>query len=167
MNKLTTKDWKYNQCLYLGGYCTVTGESVIDEFSRWHTASLYDFHHINAKSKATDYENLIKRKCSIEVLNELDKCTLLRADMHRIVESQKLSGVLNYNSQKIPIHSCIFDPLGKNGWVFNLFIDKETRKKFLPRNFILIIGKKLKLSKKMNCVKISSKYLKTAFQLNI
>jgi len=86
---------KEQQLQYKGYRCASCGISVAEIVGRYGTFKrLTQFHHIDPKTKAQDYSNLIRRKISTEQLDELDKCTLLCDRCHNVIHAQNARGDL-------------------------------------------------------------------------
>ena len=64
---------------YKGGVCVDCGD-VLEYF-------LYDFHHLDPKTKEFDW-NKLKMKSDANIRKELDKCVLLCCKCHRIREQK-------------------------------------------------------------------------------
>ena len=80
---------------YLGDRCGNCGVSVAEMLARWDTVNrLFDFHHVDPAAKAPNYSNLIRRKISAKVLDEVDKCVLLCTLCHSILHAQAITGTL-------------------------------------------------------------------------
>src|SRR5689334_13037263 len=78
---------------YAGGKCVFCGNSVEDALDRFHTAKgQFEFNHIRPERKHPDYEALIRRRLSTEVLNEVDKCKLFCRNCHGLFHSQNVTG---------------------------------------------------------------------------
>ena len=86
---------KEQQLQYKGYRCASCGISVAEIVERFGTFKrLTQFHHIDPKTKAKDYSNLIRRKISSEQLDELDKCVLLCDRCHNVIHAQDARGNL-------------------------------------------------------------------------
>lgn len=75
---------------YKGNRCANCGSTIKDVAERYGvTNTCFEFHHIDARKKAPNYDNLIRRKkLSAEHLNEVDKCQLLCRNCHGIQQGQ-------------------------------------------------------------------------------
>lgn len=74
--KIETKKWAIN---YKGGECARCGVSNLP-------IVCYQFHHIDPKSKKYNPGRLIVQKPNKKLKDELDKCVLVCANCHMIIE---------------------------------------------------------------------------------
>ncbi|MSU79693.1 MAG: hypothetical protein EXS16_16595 [Gemmataceae bacterium] len=78
---------------YKGGACAHCGKTIAEmkeEFIMFD--GYFDFHHIDPKTKAKNYDNIIRRtRLSSEILEEVDKCVLLCSGRHKILHAQEIS----------------------------------------------------------------------------
>ena len=57
-------------------------------------ASMFEFNHINPKTKHKSYKAVIARRLSSEVLDEVDKCGLMCSECHKILTLQRITGTV-------------------------------------------------------------------------
>lgn len=55
---------------------------------------MLEFHHIDPKTKHSNYNNLIRRTITAEQIDEIDKCVLLCKQCHGIIHAQNIEGTL-------------------------------------------------------------------------
>jgi hypothetical protein len=55
---------------------------------------MFEFHHVDPKTKHSEYNDLMKRVLSPEQIEEVDKCTLLCTQCHGIIHAQNIKGDL-------------------------------------------------------------------------
>jgi hypothetical protein len=68
-------------------YCGKTVKDIEEEFGVIH--GYFDFHHVDASTKAEECDNIIRRRrLSSEILDEMDKCILLCGGCHSILHGQ-------------------------------------------------------------------------------
>ena len=85
---------------YKGDRCVSCGEKVQDVIDEYGTyARRFHFNHIDPEKKHPDYDNIIKRKLSDEVLDEVDKCQLFCSNCHGTAHAQNITGVLTVTSK--------------------------------------------------------------------
>ena len=129
------------QLKYKGNKCAACGLSVSDMLARWGTfRRMTEFHHIDEKKKAKNYNALIQRKICTEQLNELDKCILLCSQCHKLIHAQNIKACLdlkleherNIYTQKI------------SGWIIMDLLEKRMRffsdQRFLLNFYQISIG---------------------------
>lgn len=80
---------------YKGNKCSSCGMSVMEMVERHGTFNrIFQFHHIDPKTKHSNYNNLMKQVLSPEQIEEVDKCTLLCTQCHAIIHAQNIKGDL-------------------------------------------------------------------------
>ncbi len=85
---------------YKGGRCAHCGKTVEDVLAAFGTVSqIFHFNHVKPDNKHPDYDNVIRRVVSSEVLDELDKCVLLCSFCHGILHGQDGKGTLTITSE--------------------------------------------------------------------
>ncbi len=85
---------------YKGGCCCHCGKSVEEVLREYGTVSrVFEFNHVRPAEKHRDYDNLVRRVISREVLDEIDKCVLLCRFCHGILHAQNTSATLTLTSQ--------------------------------------------------------------------
>lgn len=52
---------------------------------------LFEFHHVNPATKNPNYNNLIRQQLSAKQIEEVDKCTLLCSNCHKILHAQNIT----------------------------------------------------------------------------
>jgi hypothetical protein len=74
---------------YRGDCCAHCGQSIADlEFQYGGGVDrVFEFHHVDPLTKHPQYENLIRRTISTELLDEVDKCVVLCKNCHGIVHA--------------------------------------------------------------------------------
>lgn len=74
---------------YKGNRCSACGISIEEMVERYDTFNrMFEFHHIDPKTKHKNYSNLIKKTIHSEQIAEIDKCALLCKKCHGIVHAQ-------------------------------------------------------------------------------
>lgn len=81
--KFDTKKWAIE---YKGGKCVICGISNLPEVC-------YQFHHKNRNEKIDNPGHLMRQKPSIKLKNELDKCVLVCANCHMIIEHTDITAL--------------------------------------------------------------------------
>ena len=78
---------------YKGDACILCGREVETEIAEFGTHKrVFEFHHIDPSSKSDEYDNLVRRQLSSDILDELDKCVLVCNRCHDRLENQNSSG---------------------------------------------------------------------------
>lgn len=81
---------------YKGDRCVNCGLGVDEMFRRYGTMNrMFQFNHIDPTKKHPDYDNMIRRVISSDVLDEVDKCVLLCNTCHGVVHAQDLNANLH------------------------------------------------------------------------
>ena len=84
---------------YKGDRCAHCGKTVQEVLSAFGTMSrVFHFNHIKPEKKHPNYDNLIRRVVSAEVLDEVDKCVLLCSVCHGVLHGQRGQGSLTITS---------------------------------------------------------------------
>ena len=78
---------------YRGNRCAGCGMEVVEMVNRYGTFNrMFEFHHIDEQTKASNYDNLIRRKLSTQQIEEIEKCALLCRECHGILHAQNIQG---------------------------------------------------------------------------
>ena len=91
---------KQLQLEYKGNRCCKCNLTVTEVLARFGTISqVFHFNHVDASKKHEQYENVIRRTMSTEVLDELDKCVLLCSFCHGVLHGQNVTGEMTVKTE--------------------------------------------------------------------
>jgi hypothetical protein len=80
---------------YMGYKCAHCGKTVQEVLAAFGTMSqVFHFNHVKPEKKHQNYDTLIRRFVSTEVLDEVDKCVLLCSICHGVLHGQRGQGTL-------------------------------------------------------------------------
>lgn len=98
----------------------------------WTFNRMFEFHHIDPKTKHSKYNDLMKRVLSPEQIEEVDKCTLLCTQCHAIIHAQNIKGNLEL--------SLVFDGRTVSqkfeGWI--IYDAKDNRATFVTNQRLML-----------------------------
>jgi len=89
-NKRQLYEYKGDRC----AYCQLTVQEMVDRYGT--VDRMFEFNHVDSSKKDSNYDNLIRRVISSDLLDEIDKCILLCRECHGILHAQGITGNLQY-----------------------------------------------------------------------
>lgn len=117
---------------YKGNRCSSCGLSVEEMVTRHGTFNqMFELHHVDPGTKHPSYTNLMKQVLSPEQIEEVDKCTLLCTQCHKLIHAQEITAKLELSVEigQRKVTQC-FD-----GWIKADFLDETftfvTNQRFL------------------------------------